>query len=82
MKLLALVNDRTYHHRRRNDFQSGGGEGKIFEVKMVRKGRPSRLRNAGGCLRGGDVPLRSRSFFGNVVLNEAIWCTIFIILNI
>ena len=43
---------------------------------MARQRRSSRLRDAGGCL--GDVPpLRSWSFFENVGLNEAIWCTIF-----
>ena len=56
-------------HRRRNDFQSGGGPD-FWKSKMVRQRRPSRLRNAGGCL-------RSWSFFENVSSNEAIWCTIF-----
>ena len=36
----------------------------------------SRLRDAGGCLRG-CAPLRSWSFFENVGANEAIWCTFF-----
>ena len=57
-------------HRRRNDFQSEGA--KFWKSKMARKRRPSRLRDAGGVSEGGCAPLRSRSFFENVVLNETI----------
>ena len=62
-------------HRWRNDFQSGGA--KIFGSK---KWHVSAGRRACAMQRGGEgwcAPLRSWSFFENVGLNEAIWCTIF-----
>ena len=40
-------------HRRRNEFQSVGPD--FLKSKMARQRRQSRLRDAGGCLRG-DVP--------------------------
>ena len=51
-----------------------GGGGRLWKSKMARQCPPSCLCNAGGVW--GDV-LRSWSFFENVVLDEAIWCTIF-----
>ena len=55
-------------------FKVGGGN--FLKKKMAHQRRPSRLRDAGSVW-GGMCPLRSWSFFENVGLNEAIWCTIF-----
>ena len=68
------------------DLMSRIGSGRIFKVGggpnfESKKWRVSAERHActtqGGGVWGGCAPLRSRSFFENVVLNEAIWCTIF-----
>ena len=61
-------------HRRRNDLQWGGG--KFFEVKNGASVPAVALARRRGVW-GGMCPLRSWSFFENIGLNEAIWCTIF-----
>ena len=48
------------------------GGGQIFEVENSDQTVATQGMSEGGC-----APLRSWSFFENVVLNEAIWCTIF-----
>ena len=64
------------------NFKVGGGA-KFLKSKMVIKTgalAPAvalARRRARGVSEGGCGPLRSWSFFENVVLNEAIWCTIF-----
>ena len=67
------ISDHT--HRRRNDIQSGGA--KFWKSKMGAKAPAVALARCRGLSEGGCAPLRSRSFFENIVLNEAIWCTIF-----
>ena len=66
------------NHRRRNDFQSGGGGGQFFGSLnwRVSAGR-RKLHDAGGCLRGDVPPWKVGAFFENVDSNEVIWCTIF-----
>ena len=53
-------------------FSKVGGGGQIFEVE-----NGDQTVAAQGMSEGGFAPLRSWSFFENVVLNGAIWCTIF-----
>ena len=62
------------------------GGGTIFKVrggtdfwksKMARQRRPSRLRDAGGCLRRDVPPSEVGAFLKNLGSNGAIWCTIF-----
>ena len=69
-KIQNTINLMILNHRRRNDFQSGGGA--IFEVKngTGRRACASRRR---GCL----LPSEVGDFFENVVFNETIWCNIF-----
>ena len=66
----------TFNHRRRNDFQSGGGA-RFFEVKNGASAPAVVLARRRGVSEGGCAPLRSWSFFENVGSNEVIWCTIF-----
>ena len=66
-------------HTAAERFSKWGG-GKFLKSKMVIKigalaPAVALARRRGGVL--GMWPLRSWSFFENVVLNEAIWCTIF-----
>ena len=63
-------------HRRRNDFQSEGA-GFFWKSRMAHQRWPSRLRDAGRCLRGDVPPSEVGAFFENVGSNEVIWCTIF-----
>ena len=65
-----------WKHRRRNDFQSGGG-GKFLEVKNGASAPAVALARRRVVSEGGCGPLRSWSFFENVDSNEVIWCTIF-----
>ena len=89
---FVMVGDRTVSktcliHGWRNDFK-GGGWDQIFEVKNGVSAPIKNRRDSGDCYacvtqgvseRG--VPPEVASFFENIVLDEAIWCTIFIMLN-
>ena len=80
---LCLGSNYPLPHRWQKDFQRGGG--KFWKSKMaIKTGAlvPAVMLACWGVWRG-CAPLRSSSFFENVVLNEAIWCIFFfIMLNI
>ena len=60
----------------------GGGEGQIFWSKKWHVSTGRRACATQESVWGIMCPLRSWSFFENVGLNEAIWCTFLIMLNI
>ena len=51
------------NHRRRNDFQSGGGGAIFWKSKLARQRRPSHVVRRRGVSEGGCAPLKSWGFF-------------------